>query len=82
MTTISAEQVKEAISEGRTARRESWPACAKIRQSNTGDYDYFNADVINLDGVTMKDCEAHCDCNVSIFQWTKEHEEATDWIIL
>lgn len=79
---LGSHAIKAALEEGRSATRESWPACKKIRPSNTADYDYFNANSVNLEGVIIMDCKAECDCNVAIFQWTAEDTAATDWIII
>ncbi len=75
-TTVEAELI-----EGKSARRESWPECKKIRHYIESDADFF-FDPVGLQGVIIEDCEKKCDCPVGIWIPILGDKEAEDWVIL
>jgi hypothetical protein len=69
-----------ALSEFRCFRRDAWPEAKKVRAANIADMDFIN--VTAIDNVYVEDCPKKMDCQVRIWNPTKEDLEADDYEIV
>ena len=77
---MNYKHIQTELEKGNKVFRAEWDDCRYVRKAEESDVEFIN---YPTDGIIVEDCnKRQCDCNIAIYQPTKEDTMANDWYVL